>query len=125
MQELADVTQSFSSERTPTVWRIIPTLEFLIKRLQTMSTQPKFGEIKEALLEGVKSLRKWFHRTDSTSSAYFICLGQYYSTIFRHYTYSGAVLNPNIKDVYFRTQWAPTEYEKGMKALEETVRPLL
>ncbi|KAJ7440522.1 hypothetical protein B0H11DRAFT_1883113, partial [Mycena galericulata] len=68
-----------------------------------MSTQPKFAEIKDALLEGVKSLKKWFHRTDTTSSAYFICL----------------VLNPNIKDVYFRSVWGSEEFNKGMRALEE------
>jgi hypothetical protein len=28
------------------------------------------------LSEGVKSLKKWFHRADSTSTAYFICLGE-------------------------------------------------
>ncbi|KAJ6592120.1 hypothetical protein DFH09DRAFT_1073190 [Mycena vulgaris] len=78
-EEPADVTQSFSSERTPTVWRIIPTLDFLIKRWETMSTHPKFAELKETLLEGVKSLRKWFHRADTTSSAYFICLGCLFS----------------------------------------------
>ncbi|KAJ6537529.1 hypothetical protein DFH09DRAFT_1283526 [Mycena vulgaris] len=103
LREPADVTQSFSSERTLTVWRIIPTLEFLIKRWETMSTHPKFAEVKDALLEGVKSLRKWFHRADTTSSAYFICL----------------VLNPTIKDVYFRTRWGDSEYKKGMKALED------
>ncbi|KAJ7130800.1 hypothetical protein C8R43DRAFT_662759 [Mycena crocata] len=99
----ADVTQTFSSERTPTVWRIMPILEFLIKRWETMATEPKFREIKHALLEGVKSLKKWFHRTESTSNAYFICL----------------VLNPTIKDVYFRKHWSPEEYNKGTKALEE------
>jgi hypothetical protein len=40
------------------VWRIIPTIEFLIKRWETMSTHPKFAEIKDALIEGVKSLKK-------------------------------------------------------------------
>ncbi|KAJ7847896.1 hypothetical protein B0H14DRAFT_3453430 [Mycena olivaceomarginata] len=81
--------------------RIIPTLEFLIKRWKTMATQPKFGEIKDALLEGVKSLKKWFHRAETTSGAYFICL----------------VLNPAIKDVCFRTHWGAEEYRQGMKAL--------
>ncbi|KAJ6608449.1 hypothetical protein B0H10DRAFT_1921095 [Mycena sp. CBHHK59/15] len=103
LREPADVTQTFSSERTPTVWRIIPTLEFLIKRWETMSTQPKFAEIEDALLEGVKSLKKWFHRAETTSGAYFICL----------------VLNPGIKDVYFRAHWGDEEYKAGMEAFEE------
>lgn len=75
MQEPADVTQTFSSERTPTVWRIIPTLEYLIKRWDTMSKHPRYSEISLALIEGIESLRKWFHRADTTSNAYFICLG--------------------------------------------------
>ncbi|KAF7333887.1 hypothetical protein MSAN_02401300 [Mycena sanguinolenta] len=103
LREPADVTQSFSSERTPTVWRIIPTLEFLIKRWETMSTQPKFAEIEDALKEGVKSLKKWFHRTETTSGAYFICL----------------VLNPAVKDVYFRAHWDADDYEAGIAAMEE------
>ncbi|KAJ6595485.1 hypothetical protein B0H10DRAFT_2232796 [Mycena sp. CBHHK59/15] len=103
LREPADVTQTFSSERTPTVWRIIPTLEFLIKRWETMSTQPKFAEIEDTLLEGVKSLKKWFHRAETTSGAYFICL----------------VLNPGIKDVYFHAHWGDEEYKAGMEAFEE------
>ncbi|KAF7372957.1 hypothetical protein MSAN_00502900 [Mycena sanguinolenta] len=103
LRQPADVTQSFSSERTPTVWRIIPTLEFLIKRWETMSTQPKFAEIEDALKEGVKSLKKWFHRTETTSGAYFICL----------------VLNPAVKDVYFRAHWDADDYEAGIAAMEE------
>jgi hypothetical protein len=31
------------------------------------------------------------------------------------------VLNPTLKDVYFRTRWSEEEYQKGMKALEEVV----
>ncbi|KAJ7713560.1 hypothetical protein B0H16DRAFT_1435997, partial [Mycena metata] len=74
LREPADVTQTFSNERHPTVWRIIPTFEYLIKRWETMAAHPRYAEIGEALLEGVKSFRKWFHRTDTTSNAYFICL---------------------------------------------------
>jgi hypothetical protein len=31
------------------------------------------------------------------------------------------VLNPNIKDVYFKSHWGAAKYKKGMKGLEETV----
>ncbi|KAF8143063.1 hypothetical protein K438DRAFT_1945978 [Mycena galopus ATCC 62051] len=89
LQEPANITQSFSSERTPTVLHIIPTLEFLIKHWETMAAHPKFVELKDALLEGVTSL-KWFHRADSMSTAYFICL----------------ILNPTINHVYFRMCWS-------------------
>ncbi|KAJ7467625.1 hypothetical protein FB451DRAFT_1177991 [Mycena latifolia] len=61
-------------ERVPTVWRVIPTLEYLIKRWETMSEHPRYTEISSALTDGTNSLRKWFHRADTTSNAYFICL---------------------------------------------------
>ncbi|KAF8148948.1 hypothetical protein K438DRAFT_2086932 [Mycena galopus ATCC 62051] len=32
------------------------------------------------------------------------------------------VLNPTIKDVYFRTRWGAEEYKRGMKALEEVFK---
>jgi hypothetical protein len=60
----------------PTVWRIIPILEFLIKRWEKMAAVPQFAQIHKPLLEGVKSLKKWFHRAEATSTAYFICLGE-------------------------------------------------
>ncbi|KAJ6555453.1 hypothetical protein DFH09DRAFT_571091 [Mycena vulgaris] len=63
--------------------------EYLIKRWETMSTQPRYLEISSALDKGVKSLQKWSHRVDTTSNAYFICL----------------VLEPNVKDRYFLARW--------------------
>lgn len=57
------------------MWRITPTLEFLIERWETMSKQPAYTEISAALSQGVESLKKWLTRTTTTSDAYFICLG--------------------------------------------------
>jgi hypothetical protein len=71
------VQQTFSCERTPTVWRIIPALEFLIKRWESMITEPKFREVKAAITEGVENLKKWYRKVDRTSAAYFICLGAF------------------------------------------------
>jgi hypothetical protein len=74
-QEPSNVQQTFSKERTPTVWRIIPALEFLIKRWESMVEQPRFRDVKDAITEGVLNLKKWYRKVDNTSSAYFICLG--------------------------------------------------
>ncbi|KAJ6488391.1 hypothetical protein DFH09DRAFT_1291360 [Mycena vulgaris] len=79
--------------------------EYLIKRWETKSTQPRYLEISSALDEGVKSLQKCFHRVDTTSNLYFICL----------------VLDPNVKDRYFHACWEDEQYKKGMKALEKTI----
>lgn len=55
MQEPADVQQTFSNERSPTVWRIIPSLEFLIKRWETMAGQPRYRDLRDAIAEGVQN----------------------------------------------------------------------
>ncbi|KAJ6620907.1 hypothetical protein B0H10DRAFT_1038184 [Mycena sp. CBHHK59/15] len=103
LREPANVTQSFSSERTPTVFRNFPALEFLMKRWETMAAQPLYAEIQGALQEGLQSLQKWFNRADTTSSAYFICM----------------VLDPTIKDTYFRTRWEPNHFKKAMRQMEQ------
>jgi hypothetical protein len=68
--------QTFSSESSPTVWRIIPSLEFLIKRWDSMSTQSQYRDVQAPLREGIASLQKWYHRVDDMLLAYFICLGK-------------------------------------------------
>nr|GAT45730.1 predicted protein [Mycena chlorophos] len=91
LREIYDVTQTFSIERSPTIWRILPTFEFLIAQWETMRTQAFCGRTSTA--------------QQSTLSAYFICL----------------VLDPNVKDLYFRAQWGVNSAEciRGMKQLEE------
>ncbi|KAJ6570030.1 hypothetical protein B0H10DRAFT_2237990 [Mycena sp. CBHHK59/15] len=59
--------------------------------------------LRGAHLIGVQSLQKWFNRADTTSSAYFICM----------------VLDPTIKDTYFKACWETDHLAKGMKQLEE------
>ncbi|TFK39059.1 hypothetical protein BDQ12DRAFT_665820 [Crucibulum laeve] len=87
----------------PTVWHIIPALEFLMKRWETMTEQPQYCDIKDAITAGIKSLKKWYWKVDHTSDAYFICL----------------VLDPNVKDLYCHHCWELSQYEAGMRQLEE------
>jgi hypothetical protein len=77
LREPSNVQQTFSSKRTPTVWRIVPSFEFLIARWDTMASTTQHQGLKHALNEGVKSLEKWYERTDGLlSPVYFICLGK-------------------------------------------------
>ncbi|KAH9972369.1 hypothetical protein BJV77DRAFT_1074894 [Russula vinacea] len=99
--EPANVQQTFSKELTPTVWCIIPTLEFLIRRWESMAKQPRFHDVKDAITHGVQNMKKWYRKVDNTSSAYFICL------------------DPNIKDLYCCHCWEPDQYAAGMTKLEE------
>src|ERR1700761_1378559 len=70
-----------------------------------MAMRIQFQGLKDALDEGIESLRKWYGRAEDTSPAYFICL----------------VLDPNVKDLYFRGRWNSKQYAAGMNQLEEVV----
>ena len=124
-KEPSNVQQTFSSERAPTVWQIIPSLEFLIKRWESMVYQAQFREVKGAIEEGIESLKKWYRRVDGTSAAYFICLGKLEIKYILHKKINKVqwlVLDPNVKDLYCRHRWDLEQYEAGMKRLEEVVR---
>ncbi|KAF8267382.1 hypothetical protein EI94DRAFT_1801722 [Lactarius quietus] len=103
LREPFNAQQTFSSKRTPTVWHIIPSFEFLIKHWDSMACEPKYQGLKDTLNEGTKNLHKWYGWVGSTSSGYFICL----------------VLDPNVKDLYFRHQWESDQYTAGMQQLED------
>jgi hypothetical protein len=103
------------------VIRIIPTLEFLIKRWETMALQPQYLEIRDALAEGVKSLQKWYHRADTTSSAYFICMSTLWQLFHQCVANLHTVLDPSIKDQYFRAKWEADRFGKAKEQLENVV----
>jgi len=91
-----------------------------------MIGQPRYREVKVALQEGIESLKKWYHRVDGTSSAYFICLGKSISNfqlvmlpwliLTIH-----PVLDPNVKDLYCHHCWEQEQYDAGMRRLEAVV----
>jgi hypothetical protein len=47
-----------------------------------MASQPEYHGLKDELDEGIKSLHKWYGRVNSTSPAYFICLGKFLYLLF-------------------------------------------
>lgn len=55
-----------------------------------MATHPQHQGLKDALDKGIKSLRKWYGRVDSTSPAYFVCLGKFSR---RYFMTSAQLLN--------------------------------
>ena len=76
-QEPSNIQQTFSNEQTHIMWCIIPALEFLVKRWESMVEQPRFCDVKDAIwglqLEEVvpesgQHLQHFFH-------LFHICLG--------------------------------------------------
>jgi hypothetical protein len=88
-----------------------------------MAKQPTYQGLKEALKEGTKSPRKWYGRVDNTSPVYFICLGMFSCsvTFWLWANLTMLVLDPNIKDLYYRHEWDSEHYTAGMKQLEDVV----
>ena len=124
-QELSDAQQTFLKESAPTIWHIIPTFEFLLQCWETMAAHSQHRKLKSALNEGVKSLCKWHARVEGACGTYFICLGMFLSSVISQFllvaNYSALVLDPNVKDLYFRARWDSVRYNAGMKELGEVV----
>ncbi|KAF9004688.1 hypothetical protein BDQ17DRAFT_1325506 [Cyathus striatus] len=74
LHEPAYLQQTFSKVCSPTVWHIIPSLEYLIRHWESMIAHLKFSEVKPALQQGIHNLQKWYYHVEDTSTAYFICL---------------------------------------------------
>ena len=73
-QHPAQAQQRFSSERTPTVSRVFPTIEFLLSSLEAAQKDTKFKSIKHAIAAGVSNLEKWYRKLDACN-VYAVCNG--------------------------------------------------
>ena len=125
LQEPADAQQSFSSSRDPTVWRVIPVLEFLRELWLNMARHLKFDEVEDAIRSGLENLEKWYSKTDDMD-VYFVCLGVVFPSPGR--TESNVVitaLDPNWKLAYAHEKWAKEYFDEGVAQLEKVVRCLL
>jgi hypothetical protein len=86
LQEPANAQQSFSFSTSPTVWRIIPTLEFLQDRWESIACISKFAIMSDAIKSGLKNLQKWYRKMDDTD-VYFVCLGESLPTLLTKTSY--------------------------------------
>ncbi|KAJ6631849.1 hypothetical protein B0H10DRAFT_1937605 [Mycena sp. CBHHK59/15] len=105
LQEPANIQQSFSSSRHPTVWRTLPLLEALAETWRNMAATEKFVDMQDSINASLDNLEKWYGKTDDTD-VYFICL----------------MLDPNIKTAYAEESWNSVAFEEGMAKLEAMVR---
>ena len=74
MQHPAQAQQVFSSQRTPTVSRVFPVIEFLLTALEAAQKDPKFESIEFAIAAGVSNLEKWYRKLDACN-VYAVCNG--------------------------------------------------
>jgi hypothetical protein len=120
-QEPANAQQSFSATREPTVWRVIPVLEYLQQTWQNMASSSKFNDFSTAINCGLDNIRKWYHKIDETD-VYFICLGMcciyYYNALSNVLPYYVA-LDPNYKVAYAKGKWEPHDFDEGLRCLQK------
>lgn len=64
MQHPALAQQQFSSERVPTVFRVFPTIEFLLTSLEAAERDATFKPIRGAITAGLSNLSKWYRTFD-------------------------------------------------------------
>ncbi|KAK6988282.1 hypothetical protein R3P38DRAFT_3332089 [Favolaschia claudopus] len=58
LQEPANIQQSFSSSRFPTVWRTLPLLEAMAETWRNMAATERFADMRESILAGLDNLEK-------------------------------------------------------------------
>jgi hypothetical protein len=110
----------------PTVWRIIPSLEFLIKRWETMATHPQYRNVRDAINEGVQSFKSGTERSTihPTHISYVLVRAfLFVSNICPLIVL--LVLDPTVKDRYCHHLWETEQFDAGMRRLEEVVRRYL
>ncbi|KAG1870482.1 hypothetical protein C8R48DRAFT_670840 [Suillus tomentosus] len=100
--EPASATQTFSSSCDPSVWRMIPVLEFLQKLWENMGKLPQFSKVSDAIQKALENFVKWYHKTKDTNIC-FICLA----------------LDPNVKIAYAEHQWDKVSFNVGLDRLRQ------
>ncbi|KAJ7022699.1 hypothetical protein C8F04DRAFT_1310168 [Mycena alexandri] len=99
--EPANIQQSFSSAKHPTVWRTLPLLEALAETWANMAATEKFAPMRDSINAGLENLEKWYGKTDDTN-VYFVCLA----------------LDPNFKTAYAEESWNSAAFEEGTTKFE-------
>ena len=70
------IQQHFSSEKQPTLWRVLPALEDLQSKWEKKRRLPRFDPYKYALTDGLEKLKKYYFRLDDKPS-FVLALGKF------------------------------------------------
>ncbi|KIJ46242.1 hypothetical protein M422DRAFT_46259 [Sphaerobolus stellatus SS14] len=89
LAEPAATQASFPSETVPTIWKLLPTLEFMQTHLEDMQRDPEFASVKHSLENALKVLAKYYQKADAMST-----------------NIVTLVLNPGIKMEYIKANWS-------------------
>jgi hypothetical protein len=74
IQDSNRIQQSFSAEKRPTLWRVLPAIEELQTAWEAKRGNPRFAVYKTAIDDGLAKLNKYYSRFDE-KPAYVLALG--------------------------------------------------
>lgn len=121
-QEPASATQTFSSSCNPSIWQMIPVLEFLQKLWENMAKLPWFSKVSDTIQKALENVVKWCHKIKDTD-IYFICLGMFIPFhLWWYWWVTGfEALNPNVKIAYAKHQWDKVSLNVGLDRLRQVI----
>jgi hypothetical protein len=76
LQDSNWIQHHFSSERVPTLWTALPTLEKLLTQWEKKRDNPRFLIYHHAISDGLEKIKKYYNRLDRKPS-YILALGMY------------------------------------------------
>lgn len=98
--------QHFSSEKIPTLHRVIPALEALCTRWEKKLSKPKYTLYHGALERGLVKLNKYYRKLDHTDIYILsLCKSCYFECIPCWLTSMRPVLHPYYKLAYIAEKW--------------------
>ena len=131
------VLHCFSSEKHPSLWRVLPALERLQTLWENKRDDAKYARYSAALVDGLEKIRKYYIRLDD-KPVYVLSLGAFASMSLGNVPlYYNAVLHPYYKLNYIEMAWggakeqaeeiengnfnAKNWHEEAQKVVEATV----
>ncbi|KAM6496376.1 hypothetical protein JOM56_009082, partial [Amanita muscaria] len=68
LKDSRDLQHKFSSEKTPTLWNILPAIEELMTAWENKAINPHFAIYADAILDGIAKLFKYYNKFDAKPS---------------------------------------------------------
>jgi len=106
----------FSSERQPSLRRVLPALEELQTVWEKKAKDPCFKQFHQTLWDGLNKISKYYNQLDE-KPAVILALGKCFQVLNKQlYTNSRTVLHPYYKLAYIKMAWGGLEEQAAEKA---------
>lgn len=113
--------QQFSSERRPTVWKILPAFEQFLDRWRAFGLDKSFAALHPAIEVGLKTFEKYYEKANKSSAQIIkLCKSLCRCIISIGCSYS-LDLNPSSKEEYFAAFWTTEGQEHACKTMNDVV----